>query len=118
MTKHVVNLTEQFISGEIENQLESYPDFPYKKAFSIPELKQKLIAYVLNRVHSFYVVLDECDPSATDCHPLKISSHDLSKIASVIRDGIDVLMVEEGDQIETHICQPISAGLAPSTWFG
>jgi hypothetical protein len=34
--------------------LYKYPEYPYQSAFSIPELRQKLIAHLLNHVPNRY----------------------------------------------------------------
>ncbi|CDN14702.1 hypothetical protein RintRC_4245 [Richelia intracellularis] len=42
----------------MEDILETYPDHPYQQAFSIPDLRQELIAHVLTKVSSCYVVVE------------------------------------------------------------
>lgn len=55
----VVNLTQQSIVGEIESVLNTYPSHPYQQAFAIPDLRQELITFVLNRIPSFYSIMSD-----------------------------------------------------------
>ena len=48
MSKTIANLTLPVVVQEIEKVLGTYTDHPYQKAFSMPELRQKLIVYVLS----------------------------------------------------------------------
>lgn len=48
MSKTIANLTLPVVVQEIAKVLGIYTDHPYQKAFSIPELRQKLIVYVLS----------------------------------------------------------------------
>ncbi|MEP0803815.1 hypothetical protein NDI37_06480 [Funiculus sociatus GB2-A5] len=48
MSKTIANLTLPVVVQEIEKVLGTYTAHPYQKAFSIPELRQKLIVYVLS----------------------------------------------------------------------
>jgi hypothetical protein len=50
MSSELTNLTLPAVIQEIEDVLYEYPEHPYQSAFSIPELRQKLIAHILNHV--------------------------------------------------------------------
>ncbi|MBW4639606.1 MAG: hypothetical protein KME05_15515 [Gloeocapsa sp. UFS-A4-WI-NPMV-4B04] len=47
MPHELINLTLPVVVAQIENILEDYPESPYQLAFSLPELRHKLIAHVL-----------------------------------------------------------------------
>jgi hypothetical protein len=57
MSKESENLGIVVINEEIENALDLYPDQPYKQAFAHPELRQKLINYVMGGIQGLYPVL-------------------------------------------------------------
>ncbi|MEP0849537.1 MULTISPECIES: hypothetical protein [Cyanophyceae] len=59
MSKTIANLTLPVVVQEIEKVLGIYTDHPYQKAFSISELRQKLIVYVLSRTSNNYAVIEE-----------------------------------------------------------
>jgi hypothetical protein len=54
----LVNLKIKVIEEEIENALEHYSGNLYKTAFSIPQLRQKLIFYVLRKVPGYCMVIE------------------------------------------------------------
>ena len=56
MSHGLVAQTLSTIIQEIETVLEEYPENPYQRAFSLPELHQKLIDHVLNNVPSYNIV--------------------------------------------------------------
>ena len=49
MSQSLINLTLVGINQTIEDVLDDYPAHPYQAAFSIPELRQKLITHILNQ---------------------------------------------------------------------
>jgi hypothetical protein len=56
MSYPIIDLTLPVVTEEIENVLEEYPVHPYQVAFSIHELRQKLIAHILSHIPNRYVV--------------------------------------------------------------
>jgi len=56
MSHELINLTLPAVIQEIENALNEYPVHPYQSAFSIHELRQKLIAHILSQIPNPYVV--------------------------------------------------------------
>ncbi|NEP17653.1 MAG: hypothetical protein F6J97_12225 [Leptolyngbya sp. SIO4C1] len=57
MTSKIVNLTEKLALREITDILADCPSDPYQAAFSIPYLRQLLLARVLSHVRNRYVVV-------------------------------------------------------------
>lgn len=56
MSHGLFNLTLPVVVQEIEHVLNEYPEDHYHLAFSIHELRQKLIAHVLSHVSNRYTV--------------------------------------------------------------
>lgn len=56
MSHGLINLTLPVIIQEIEYVLEEYPEHPYQAAFSLPDLRQKLLAQVLSQVPNCHIV--------------------------------------------------------------
>lgn len=115
MTKAVVNLTIPMVVEHIETALEDYPHYPYQKAFAIPDLRQKLIAYVLSRVANSYTVSGEGDNSITfrNC-----SSDQQLQIENLAKQGIQDILQQYWEWIVRHIPSESESGLVPSHWFG
>ncbi len=59
MSPELINLTLPVVIAEIENVLEDYPEYPYQVAFSMPELRQRLLAHVLTHTPNRYTVAGE-----------------------------------------------------------
>ena len=59
MSHELINLTLPVVIANIENVLEDYPEYPYQIAFSLPELRQRLLAHVLTHTPNRYTVAGE-----------------------------------------------------------
>lgn len=114
MTKTVVNLTLPIVVEQIETTLEDYPHYPYQKAFAIPDLRQKLIAYVLSRIANSYTVLEEENSTSfRNC-----SSDRKLQIENLAKQGIQDILQQYWEWIVHRIPSELESGLAPSHWFG
>lgn len=59
MSYELINLTLPVVIAEIDTILEDYPESPYQIAFSLPEMRQRLVAYVLTHIPNRYTVRGE-----------------------------------------------------------
>ncbi|MBN3879094.1 MULTISPECIES: hypothetical protein [unclassified Nostoc] len=123
--KTVVNLTKQSIVGEIESILNTYPSHPYQQAFAIPDLRQELITFVLNRIPSFYSVMsDEQIPA--EAEPGSLAYYKLPRkpleqqlhLQNLIHQGICLIVQEKSDWISHRVCETVQPACEPSHWFG
>ena len=99
MSQQIINLTLPVVIQEIENIFDGCFYHPYQQAFAIPELRQKLIAYVLNRIRNRYVVIEE---QATISDNL-CSQEQRLHIEAVIQSGIHQVFQENADWVSHHI---------------
>lgn len=118
MFTETINLTNQLVVEEIENVLDTYSHHPYQQAFSIPDLRQKLIAYVLSQVHNLYTVIEDGEEVTVDSKILSSSLAQRLHIEALIRQGIIQILQENAAWVSHHIPKPVDAGNAPSQWFG
>ncbi|MDM9380378.1 hypothetical protein QUB80_06635 [Chlorogloeopsis sp. ULAP01] len=118
MTKTIFNLTLPTVASIIEDILETYPHHPYQQAFSIPDLRQELIAHVLSRVSNCYVVVEEGQQSSINFRTLACSLKDRSCIEDFIHQGIEEIMYKQEQKLSLKIPETEDSGLAPSHWFG
>ncbi|MBD2459833.1 hypothetical protein H6G89_02140 [Oscillatoria sp. FACHB-1407] len=116
--KTIVNLALSVVVREIEDTLETYPYHPYQQAFSIPEVRQRLISYVLSRIPGHYAVIDDPEETAIDTACLYTCTEEKLHIESLIQHGIERILQEDSDWIEHHIPQTVTPGCAASNWFG
>lgn len=117
MSGRIMNLTLPVVITEIEQVLEAYPYHPYQQAFAIPDLRQKLIAYVLSQVRSLYTV-EFNDPGQTLVQSISASLTERLQIEAIIRQGIQQMIQENSDWINHHIPRNANPAFEPSHWFG
>ncbi|MDZ8109642.1 MAG: hypothetical protein RM338_29020 [Nostoc sp. DedQUE12a] len=124
--KTVVNLTQQSVIGEIESVLDTYPYHPYQQAFAIPDLRQELIAFVLNRIPSFYSVISDGNIPLAEAEQESLLNYQLPRkrleqqlhLQNLIHQGICSIVQEKSDWISHHLCEIVQPGCEPSHWFG
>jgi hypothetical protein len=122
----VVKLTQQSVIGEIESVLDTYPYQPYQKAFAIPDLRQELISFVINRLPGFssytadpdvFLTKDEKDQSL----PYKLSRNPLEQklhLQNLIHQGIFSIIQQKSELISDHLCETVESPCQASSWFG
>jgi|UPI00037870E5 hypothetical protein len=118
MTKTIFNLTLPVVVSLVEEILETYPHHPYQQAFSIPEWRQELIAYVLSRVSNYYVVVEDSEQPCINYQSLACSLKKKSGIEDCIRRGIQKIMRKREKELSWKIPQTVDPALAASDWFG
>lgn len=118
MTKTIVNLTLPVVVKAVEEVLSSYPDHPHQQAFSIPDLRQKLIAFVLSRTRSLYTVVEEPEAANVNWEAVCCSLEQQIRIEDLVHQGIHQILADQGEWANHHIPQPCYPAGAPSSWFG
>jgi len=88
---------------EIENVLEDYPEHPYQAAFSITELRQKLVAHVLKHLPHRDVVMDDAQKPTVDAKlPYRLKQERL-RLEALIRGSILHLLRENADWVSRRL---------------
>lgn len=124
--KTVVNLTQQTVLGEIESVLDTYPYHPYQQAFAIPDLRQELIAFVLNRIPCFYSAVSDGQVAVQNLDKECLLNYKLPRspleqqlhVQNLIHQGIYAIFQDKSDWISHHLCETVQPGNEPSHWFG
>ncbi|MBD2568515.1 hypothetical protein [Anabaena lutea] len=121
-----VKLTHKSVIGEIESVLDTYPYQPYQQVFAIPDLRQELISFVINRLPGFYSETSDSQTTLADdkkdsCLNNKLSRNPLEQqlhLQNLIHQGIFSIIQEKGDSISHQLCETVQLGSQPSHWFG
>ncbi len=92
MTGKIVNMTIVLVADEIENVLNSQAENFYKTAFSLPDLRQELIAYVLSRIPNLYRVIEDGQEQSRKYNPFYQSAVKELHIEAVIHQGCHDLL--------------------------
>lgn len=118
MAKTIVNLVSMIVNQEAEGILNTYPYHPYQHAFSSPDMRQRLISYVLSRTPGLYAVVEDENSQTlsheTSCCPT-VQRH---QIAALIHQGIRKLIEEKPQWAHHRVPEATQAKFAPSNWFG
>lgn len=114
--KVVTNLARPAVRQEILKVLATYPDHPHQQAFAAPEMRQQLLAYVLNCMPSDYKVVED-QGSQVETETL-FSEAEVEHLDAVIHQGVYDLLQDKADWVEHHISNPENSGESASHWFG
>ncbi len=99
MATTMVNLTLIKVIREMENILSIYPVQTYKKIAENPDLQQKLVAYILNRLPNKYITIDDEQLTEKLSQNISISTWEQLEIEELVQQGIYYL-VNLGEQSE------------------
>ena len=113
MTQKIINLTLHVVIQEIENVFDNYFYHSYRQIFAIPELRQKLIAYVLNRIRSRYAVIEDEQDLAIN-HKAVCSQEQRLHIEAVIKCGIQHVLQENADWVSHNNPEIVKSGYSPA----
>lgn len=116
MTKELINRSLPVVLSEIEQVLEQYPEHPHQQAFANPDLRQELVAYVLNHVQSVYVAVEVSEVPSDEAE-LGPASSDRCAIHTFIHQGIHEIS-QQHPSLSHQIPENNDAHLTASHWFG
>ncbi len=117
MSQTIVNLTLPIVSARVDEALQSSAVWHEQPIMAMPELRQKLMAYVLSRLPAVYITVESTIACSLDdpasCYPDEQQRH----IEQLIQQGLAALL----EQRQHWAASPPSladASLSPSHWFG
>lgn len=124
--KTIVKLTKECIIGEIDGVLDTYPYQPYQQVFAIPDLRQELISFVINRLPGFSSQFSDHEirfheQAKEDSFNYKLSRNPLEQklhLQKLINQGITSIIQEKSEWISNYLCETVQLGCQPSSWFG
>jgi hypothetical protein len=102
MSHGLVNLTLPVLTQEIEHILEEYPEYPYQSAFSVPELRQKLIAHTLSVIEGTQI--SSGNPKVHYSSPLQ----ERLRMEMVIRGSILHILRENANWLSHNLPERMS----------
>jgi hypothetical protein len=103
MPYELINLTLPKVIQEIEHALNDYPEYPYQSAFSIPELRQQLIAHILSQIPNHYGVQGIEKPSKKPSSLYSSPIKERLYIETVVHGSILHILRENADSIHLAI---------------
>lgn len=100
MAEKIVNLTIPIVIEEIEIVLDESTNQLHRQLFSIPDLHQELVAYVLSRVRNRYGVVDRTNDGSGMVKPLTVCLEERLKIHDLAFQGIHAILQLHRDLID------------------
>ncbi|GAB4193141.1 MAG: hypothetical protein Fur006_37980 [Coleofasciculaceae cyanobacterium] len=92
----IVNLTLLKVNGELENFTETiYPAYTYQKILKNPQLRQKLLAYVSDKIPNHYVMLSWERIISMSPESLYFSNREKLEIKNLVQQGVVYLILSE-----------------------
>jgi hypothetical protein len=96
MDMTLINLTLLKVNGEIENFLgKIYPVATYQKILRNPQLRQKLLAYILSRIPNRYAAFHSEKIISISPEPLSFSTGEKLEIKQLVQQGVVYLILSE-----------------------
>ena len=108
MSQEISQSTLRFVINRIESILEEYPQYPYQVAFSMQELRKKLLAQVLKNLPHRDSLIDKKQASDSTIQPINHSLEDRVRIETLIRGSIYHVLRENADWVSRHLPQDVS----------
>ena len=102
MSISIVNLTLLDVSAELENLSPYYPAQIQRQIRANPDLRQKLIYYVLQRIHNHYITQCQDNKPLLPAHVLYCSTLEQLEIEELIQQGIYYLIKQQNASNSLH----------------
>lgn len=115
----LVNLTLLRLNEELENLIDKHPKQTYQAQLKDPDFRQKLIAYVLNRIPNRYIAVEAENESSISSELLIYSNQERLDMEKKIYQGIYSLTSSDKNynfSSATYI--EVSSPHYQSSWFG
>ncbi|MFB8791706.1 MAG: hypothetical protein U7123_23400 [Potamolinea sp.] len=109
MTISIVNLTLLNVNAELENLLVFYPAQIQRNIFANPDLRQKLLTYVLKRINNHYVAFCQENISVIPPHTLYCSTFEQLEIEELIQQGIYCLLKQPSISNSLKRCRKVNS---------
>ena len=108
MSQKISQSTLRFVINKIESILEEYPQHPYQVAFSMQELRKKLIAQVLKNLPNRDTVIEGKKASDSSMGSIHHSLEERVRLETLIRGSIYHVLRENADWVSRHLPPDVS----------
>ncbi len=119
MEKTIDNSLWPVVSEILDQVLEDYPSYPYRKALTNQDLRRTLIEHVLSQIPNWHPSKEEEDkPSLINSERVSISQENELHIRNIIRQEIAYLIQQRAECVSRSKPEEIDSCFTPSHWFG
>jgi hypothetical protein len=106
------------VSEVLDQALEGYPHYPYRKAFNNPELRRTLVINVINQVPNWYPQEQEEQKASLQSENLSLSQEQLLHLKNLVRQEIAYIIQQNSECISRTRPEEADSCFTPSHWFG
>lgn len=103
MAYEIINLTLPIVMQEIEYTLNEYAKFPYQVVFSLPKMRQKLVAHVLSQIPNKFTIVEDLGELSIEYNSLYIPLQERLHTEKIIRQSIIDILQKNWEWISSHI---------------
>lgn len=100
LAKMIFDITPYLVEHEIKNVLHKCHSSLYQKAFSLPDLYQELVVYVLNRIPVIYTVVEENQELSTNSKEIYLPIEKKARTETIIYQGMYDLLPQSCDEMK------------------
>lgn len=118
MSVEIVNLTEQLVNKIVDELIELWPDPTQKEYFQEPYVRQKLIAQMLNRSRSRYVVLQSSDKAFIQADSSIFLTEERIRLENLVHSKMRRIVKEKLGVRRRLNALYYTSQPKPSSWFG
>jgi hypothetical protein len=119
MDKTISDSILPVVNAILDEVLEGYPEYPYRKAFTNPELRRTLITHVLNQLPNWHP--SDHGGEALSVHSetgTPLSQDQKFYLKNLIRQEMGYIIQQSSDCISQTAPEKIDSCFTPSHWFG
>ncbi|MEW6492887.1 MAG: hypothetical protein AB1589_10315 [Cyanobacteriota bacterium] len=106
------------VSEVLDQALEGYPQYPYRKAFNNPELRRTLVINVLNQIPNWYPREQEEQKASIQSENLSLSQDQQLHLKNLVRQEIAYIIQQSSECISRTRPEEADSCFTPSHWFG
>ncbi|MDB9526897.1 hypothetical protein PN498_12935 [Oscillatoria sp. CS-180] len=118
MAQEIVNVSLPVVTNKVEEVLSNYTTAHYQTALSSKILREKLVAYVLRRMPTFYTTAETSHSCSAENLTHCFSQEQQIIMDDLIHEGIQHLTARQAPWESITQGAPQSCGSLPSHWFG
>jgi hypothetical protein len=122
MSARIINLTEHLVRFKVDEILVDYPQKPYQnpyqRVFSKAYIREKIVAQVVNRIRSHYMVLQDAENLPAQWYESFYSEAERAEVDRLVQERFAQLIHEKTLLESSHLSLQPLATQEPSGWFG
>lgn len=118
MEKTIDDLMLLVVNENLNQILETYPDYRYQKALTNSDFRRHLITRVLSQLSNWHPSEEQKGKSVNNSERLQLSPEDKIHIQNLIRQEIAYIIQQKSECFSRTTTEEVDPCSTPSHWFG